>query len=370
MPKSRLGIDSRGRSIVRPNGEPFFWLADTAWELLHRLTHEEIDFYFRRRVAQGFNTVQMVALLELNGLSEPNRYGDTPFIDKDPARPRPSFFRFLREVVDLAGSRGLTVGLVPTWASFAVVERHPLWESRLMWTPLNARAYGEFLGELLSDLPNVVYLLGGDRPAAGVEATWREMAAGIRSPHPRDDQPILTYHPPGPGSSLDFWPDEPWLDFHMVQSGHDSDLDPRPMMLRGWRHQPVKPILNGEPAYEGVPNRFDIRNGKLNADHVWRASVRSILGGSAGITYGANEVWMMWSPEIEPLTPLVPPPFLHADRTWREALEYPGAERMHRLRNWAEGVDWLKRVPNEDGTLTIGDHTWTEDELMKLLVAD
>jgi Protein of unknown function (DUF4038) len=35
----RVGPD--GRHLVRADGRPFFYLADTAWSLFHRLTREE-----------------------------------------------------------------------------------------------------------------------------------------------------------------------------------------------------------------------------------------------------------------------------------------------------------------------------------------
>jgi hypothetical protein len=42
--------------------EPFFWLADTAWELFHRLDEAEAKLYLDKRAAQGFNVVFVVVL--------------------------------------------------------------------------------------------------------------------------------------------------------------------------------------------------------------------------------------------------------------------------------------------------------------------
>ena len=47
----------RGRYLAWEDGTPFFYLADTAWELFHRLTREEIAVYFTTRAAQGFDSV-------------------------------------------------------------------------------------------------------------------------------------------------------------------------------------------------------------------------------------------------------------------------------------------------------------------------
>lgn len=58
----RLTICSNGRYLQSANGHPFFLLADTAWELFHRLTLEEIEFYFDTRKSQGFNVAQCVLI--------------------------------------------------------------------------------------------------------------------------------------------------------------------------------------------------------------------------------------------------------------------------------------------------------------------
>ena len=39
----RLRVSDSGRHLVYENGEPFFWLADTGWQIFHRLTREEAD---------------------------------------------------------------------------------------------------------------------------------------------------------------------------------------------------------------------------------------------------------------------------------------------------------------------------------------
>ncbi len=75
-----------GRWLVHADGAPFLWLADTAWELLHRLTLDETEDYFVQRRAQGFTVVQTVVLAELNGLTEPTPEGLLPFDDREPDR--------------------------------------------------------------------------------------------------------------------------------------------------------------------------------------------------------------------------------------------------------------------------------------------
>ena len=86
MPE-RLSVSSNRRYLVDEQGRPFFYLADTAWELFHRLTREEADLYLDDRARKGFTAIQAVAIAELDGISTPNAYGHLPFVDEDPTRP-------------------------------------------------------------------------------------------------------------------------------------------------------------------------------------------------------------------------------------------------------------------------------------------
>ena len=76
-----LHVSPNQRFLTTADGKPFFWLGDTAWELFHRLTREEAEFYLERRQRQGFNAVQTVALSEFDGLRLPNPYGHLPLLN-------------------------------------------------------------------------------------------------------------------------------------------------------------------------------------------------------------------------------------------------------------------------------------------------
>ena len=73
-----MRLKVRDNYLSYEDGRPFFYLADTAWELFHRLTREEIDLYLTERARQGFNVIQAVALSEFDGLTVPNAYGHLP----------------------------------------------------------------------------------------------------------------------------------------------------------------------------------------------------------------------------------------------------------------------------------------------------
>jgi hypothetical protein len=112
---NRLGVSSDGRHLATPEGRPLFWLADTAWELLHRLNREGAGHYLKTLAAQGFTAIQTVILSEENSLKTPNAYGELPLLEMDPRRPNERCFEHVDYVVRKANALGLVVALLPTW---------------------------------------------------------------------------------------------------------------------------------------------------------------------------------------------------------------------------------------------------------------
>ena len=112
----RLKISQNRRFLMCDDGAPFFWLGDTAWELFHRTTIEEAEFYLENRRHKAFTVIQAVVLAELDGLNVPNSYGERPLIGNDPLKPNESYFQYVDRVIEFAGRKGMFVGLLPTWA--------------------------------------------------------------------------------------------------------------------------------------------------------------------------------------------------------------------------------------------------------------
>ena len=110
-----LKVSADHRYLVTEKNEPFFWLGDTAWELLQRADREEIRHYLKVRADQGFTVIQTVALPSIDGLNKTNAYGEIPLIDHDPTRPNEKYFELIDFVVQEAQKLGLYVGLLPTW---------------------------------------------------------------------------------------------------------------------------------------------------------------------------------------------------------------------------------------------------------------
>jgi hypothetical protein len=173
-----LKVSPNKRYIVRQDGTPFFYLGDTAWELFHRLNREEADKYLQNRVDKGFTVIQAVVLAELDGLNDPNPYGHTPLKNNDPTQPNEDYFKHVDYIVNKAGELGLYIGMLPTWGD--KIFKNTWGTGPEIFTPQNARVYGEYIGKRYANKP-IIWVLGGDRnPRNDADiAIWRAMAEGI-----------------------------------------------------------------------------------------------------------------------------------------------------------------------------------------------
>ncbi len=340
----RITVSDNQRFLVTETGEPFFWLADTVWEIFHRLTSEEAAFYLENRRRKGFNVIQAVALAEFDGLHTPNAYGEYALVDDDPARPNEAYFRHVDEVIRMAAEHGIYVSLLPTWGDKVT---HLWGKGPVVFNEDNARVYGRWLGERYRGDSNVIWVLGGDRPAYDdthdYRPIWRAMAAGIDEGV--GQHVIKTYHPSGKHSSSEWLHEEEWLDFNMMQSGHGSGRSTPvwEMIAHDYALTPAKPVVDAEPNYEDHPVNpwpdWDPSNGYFRADDVRRQSYRSVFAGGCGITYGHHTMWQFSGDRYEAIN--------HADRPWQDAIDRPAAGQMLHLRRLMEAHSFLSRIPDQ-----------------------
>ncbi|NJO86787.1 MAG: DUF4038 domain-containing protein [Lewinella sp.] len=317
--------------------------------MLHRLDRTETRKYLSSRAAQGFNVIQTVLLAELDGLTEPNRNGDLPLLNQDPTQPNEAYFAHVDWALNLADSLGLYFGLLPTWGD----KFSKMWGvGPEIFTPQNAKTYGQFLGRRYRGRP-VIWILGGDRNPADAEdlAIIRAMATGLRDAV--GNTQLITYHPQGGSSSVDFFANDDWIDFHMFQSGHGSYNDkanydqPR----NAHRLNPNKPVVNGEPAYEDHPVNWRTANGYYTDFDARQAAFWSVLAGGAGHTFGNHNIWQFYDPAAHP--------GISSARTpWPTALHFPAAAQIGHLRRALEenhyallrnSWDYLANAPNSGG---------------------
>jgi Protein of unknown function (DUF4038)/Putative collagen-binding domain of a collagenase len=350
----RLHSSTDGRFILTADGKPFFYLADTAWELFHRLNRQDAAEYLRVRAQQGYTAIQAVALAELNGITDPNAYGKLPLIDRDPARPaitpgskaedpaQYDYWDHVDYIVNEANRNGMYVGLLPTWGRWVV--KNPRAPEETIFTETNAQTYGEFLGRRYRD-KGIIWILGGDRSADGVENVWRALARGIAiGVSGREDYGpvIMGFHPRGGGSSSTWFHHDEWLDVNMQQTGHGlaETVQSWKKIAADYALTPPKPVIDAEPLYEDHPLAFRSKQNGYSFDaHVRQRAYWELFSGSCGHTYGNHAVWQMYAPGRKPVNG----PLMY----WDEAIHRPGANEMRYVRELIESRPVLSRVPDQ-----------------------
>ncbi len=368
-PLPALQVNRDGHYLETAEGKPFFWLGDTAWELIHATTREECSYYLRTRARQGFTVIQTNVLGEMDGLNRPTPDGLRPFADNDPARPNAAYFDRVVQIVDEAASCGLYVAVLPSWGDKITA---PWGEGprifRLDNLPV-VHAYARYLGEKLKGRTNVVWMLGGDRPAwldaskpgdypqvqgrkmgfsldTDWRPIWREMVVGIKEG--AGGSPVFLYHPHGGPQAITsvMLANESWLSVNGMQSGHGGghDVPVWDLVAHDYAVSPAKPTLDLEPNYEDHPvspwPRWNPALGFFRDHDVRKQCYRSVLAGACGVTYGHHAVWGFVGERNDVIN--------HADRDWIDALHRPGAQQMIFLRQLIESRPFFTRIPGQD----------------------
>ncbi len=336
-----LKVSENGRFLVHADGTPFFYLGDTAWELFHRLDRAEASRYLENRAAKGYTVIQAVALAELDGLNTPNPYGYRPLVDNDPTRPdvkegpNNDYWDQVDAVVEKAESLGMYIGLLPTWGD----KWNKKWgQGPVVFDPQNAEIYGRWLGRRYKDAPNIIWILGGDRPIENdtQRAIVEAMARGVKAGD--DGRHLATFHPTGGRSSSEYFHNADWLDFNMHQTGH-KDRGSWESIAKDYNRTPVKPVLDGEPLYEDHPINFDpLKYGFSVAWQVRRLAYWHVFAGACGHTYGCHNIWQMYAPGRSPIS--------WAHHYWDESLDLWGARDMGYVKNLMLSRPYLTRIPD------------------------
>ncbi len=328
---------------IYENHTPFFWLGDTAWLMLEKLSMDEIKIYLKNRKSLGYNVVQVVLLYTLpdkTDIASGMPVYDKVIYDKD-------YFRFANKVIAYAAELGIYVALLPSWGSFF---------KKGILTETNVEEYAEFLVETFAHNDNLVWVLGGDvRGDVNIPA-FDKFGKAIKA---MDDRHLMTFHPFGRTLSARWFNDCDWLDFNMFQSGHRrydqmnmkawDDVHEKYYGEDAWRYveenhsfYPAKPCLDGEPSYEGIiQGLHDARQPYWEEKDVRRYAYWSVFAGACGFTYGNNAIIQFYDPEKGDGV-------YGVREGWKEALHSPGGAQLKYLKELMESVNYTKGCPCEE----------------------
>jgi hypothetical protein len=315
-----LKVSSDGRHFVDRGGKPFFWLGDTAWPLFVEYPKATAEAYLKNRGQKGFNVIQAVLAWTHGGsgfekakFPMANVFGQKVWSNDDPSTPNEAFFKHVDHLVDFANRQGLVLAILPTWGFYV--------NNAKTVTTANARAYGRWLGARYKSAANVIWVLGGDRIATGFEEVWRLMAAGVRDGD--GGAHLITYHPCGWRSSAQYFHDEKWLDFNMIETWTEW-AKVYPAVLSDTLLSPRKPVVLGEGAYENGP---EYPQGPITPLLVRRQAWWTVMAGGFH-TYGQDQLWRM-------------------NPGWDKTFDTPGAGHVAKMKEIVSARPWWNLVPDQ-----------------------
>ncbi len=342
-----IRVHPENRFLMTTTGEPFFWMADTAWELFHRLDEKEAEFYLDKRHEQGFNVIHAVVLAELDGIHTPNANGDLPFSNLETWEYNEAYFSHVDLVLDLALERDLHVALLPTWGDKLFKNTWGIGPE--IFTPEKAYSYGKWIGNRYRNRKNLIWVLGGDRnPRENSDdiKVWNQMAKGILESQNPENKILITFHPQpmAPGGSSVWFHQAEWLDFNMHQTGHCPNYPSYSRISYDYGLTPTKPTIDGEPMYEEHPKCFNAKElGYSEAADIRRIMYWNVFAGGAGQTYGCHAVWQMYDLDKEPVNATLKP--------WHQSLDLEVANQVRHLKNLMLSRPYFSRIPDQ-GLLT------------------
>ena len=342
----KLQVSENKHFLQHENGTPFFWLGETAWLLPSRLNRDEVEYYIGETAKNGYNVIQMSVLHSLGAM---NAYGhpalpagfDFGRIDSDGGY---NYWKHVDYIVQQAASRGIYTGIVCVWGGNVKSGNVSVDD---------ARKYGEFLANRYKNHPNIIWMIGGDVRGDVMPEVWKTLATTIRA---IDSEHLMTFHPFGRTMSATWFHNESWLDFNMFQSGHRrygqrrgdgeytiddyTEEDSWRFVERSLAFQPAKPVLDGEPSYEHIPQGLhDTSEPRWQAGDVRRYAYWSVFAGAFGHTYGHSSIMQMYRPGVAPA--------YGAEIPWWDAVHDPGCRQMKHLKRLMLAFPFFERIPDQ-----------------------
>jgi hypothetical protein len=324
-----LKIAENQRYLADQKGKPFLVVGDSAWSLIVQLGEDDIDRYLDNRRKRGMNSI-IVNLIEHKFCTNAprTRGGMAPFKKAgDFSTPNSEYFDFAYSVVKKANDRGIAVWLFPGYLGYGGGDEGWFKEMKASGKA-NLRAYGRFVGKRFSNLPNIVWAVGGDyTPDKADQWTVSELAEGIRE---EDANHLMTAHgAPSSQSAVAAFGDATWLKVNGVYS-YEKALY-RPMLVE-YERRPPRPFVLMESVYEGEHESVP--------EQIRRQAYWAVLSGCCGQFFGNNPIWHFDGPGLYP-----------AKLTWQEALDQTGSRDMTRLREALAVLPWQELVPDSKHSL-------------------
>lgn len=330
-PPFATSVSANGRYLLDQFGRPFLVRGDSPWALMTKLSPEQAERWFADREQQGFNAA-IVSLIGATANGGPKDDGSTydglrPFADGDVLRWQEPYWERVTSYLRLAADHGITVMLYP-------IDGWTVGKAFVPASVEQCRGYGTRLAERFRDLPNIVWMSGGDYfPAtddltrgSDVDHCIDAMLRGIREAGDGRPFSIQLGYDKSISTENPFW--APRVNWNFVYTYYPTYR----AVLEAYARQSAIPAIMAEANYEGEnnqPKTADTTDETLRRQVLW-----SLTSGAAGEFVGSDD----W--EFHP--------------GWEQRLPTPAVTQIKRLRDTFAAVRWWELVPDSQNRLVTG----------------
>ncbi len=337
-----LKVSPDKRHLTGSNGTPYFMIADTAWSLsTSRMSEADVIRYLDARKSQGFNTV-LTSMIDItnSGLRNTRNGAGVSLASGGFGAPNAAYFTYIKRVFQLANERGMQLAILPAWLQWAVKDSSH--------TTGNMDSYGRFVATQLKDVPNLIWIMGGDwggTPEGNCPAQpqVRALANAIEAV---DTSHLITYHPGSDLSSSSCYNNDAWLDFNgsYWDFNYNNLSSTYRNLLRDYNTSPIRPAINLETCYEGPWGEAPDDN--CTALRSRMQSAHQVLAGGLGFSYGSNGTYSMDGKDVV---------------SWQQAIANKGGTAQGNIAKAFSTRQWTKLVPDQNrSVLTAGNGSPTD----------
>jgi Protein of unknown function (DUF4038)/Putative collagen-binding domain of a collagenase len=295
------------------------------------LSKKQVDLWFSNRQTQGFNAaiVSLIGARANGGLSDDGRTFDglRPFADADVLHWQEPYWKRVTTYLWIAAEHGFTVFLYP-------IDGWTIGRSFVPRSMEQCHRYGVMVAERFRDLPNIVWMSGGDyfpptedrARGSNVDHCIDAMMRGIRQTG--DDRPFSIQLGYDKSISTDnpYWTDR--VNWNFVYTYYPTYR----AVLDAYDRLPQVPAVLGEANYERENNQPDTpptTNETLRRQVLW-----TLTSGAAGDFFGGHD-WEFQD-------------------GWEQRLSTTAVRQIRRLRNLFSGLPWWQLVPDRKNELVTG----------------
>ena len=327
-PRFVAAVSGDGRHFLDQYGDPILVHGDSPWSLMTDLSPAQAELYLRNRHDHGFNAA-IVSLVGAETNGGPSDDGTTfdglePFVDGDVTSWSPAYWDRVHRYLELAAENGITVFLYPIdgWTIGKAFQTRSIEQ---------CQTYGQMVAERFRDLPNLVWMSGGDYfpetddPARGsdVDHCIDAMMRGVRSAGDGRPFSIQLGYPKSISTDNPYWADRvSWNFVYTYLPTYRAVLD-------AYVRSPTRPAVFGEGNYErenNDPDTADTTDLTLRRQMLW-----ALTSGAAGTFYGSDD----WE--------------FHEG--WESRLDTSAVDHLDRLHKLFAEREWWRMVPDVDRPL-------------------